>query len=116
MRLHGIVEIHKTAQLFLTMFRVVKLLFVVPHFHNRPDYPFGFAVGLRAGGTGEFLVDTVFKTGHSERMVGCAFVFAAVVRINTFDQIRTGFDDLLFEKLGRTLGGFVRQYGGVKLA
>lgn len=51
MRLHGIVEIHiveihKATYLFLTMIRTIKLLFVVPYLHNRPNYPLGFAVGL----------------------------------------------------------------------
>jgi hypothetical protein len=67
------------------MLRVVKLLFVIPHLHNRPDYPLGFAVGLRSRRTGKFLIDAVLKTGNAERMIRCAFVFAAVVRIDAFD-------------------------------
>ena len=85
MRLHSIVEIHKAAQFLLPMLRVVKLLFVIPHLHNRPDYPLGFAVGLRSRRTGKFLIDAVLKTGNAERMIRCAFVFAAVVRIDAFD-------------------------------
>jgi len=85
MRLHSIVEIHKAAQFLLPMLRAVKLLFVIPHLHNRPDYPLGFAVGLRSHRTGKFLIDAVLKTGNAERMIRCAFVFAAVVRIDAFD-------------------------------
>ena len=52
MGLDGIVEIHKAAQFLLPMFRAVKLLLFMPHLHNRPYYPFGFAVSLRTGRTG----------------------------------------------------------------
>ena len=116
MRLHGIVEIHKTTQFFLPMPRAVKLLFVMLHLHNRPYPPFGFTVGLRTGGTGEFLVDAVLKTSNTKCMVGCAFVLAAVVRIDAFNQIWARFDNVFIEKRGCAFGGFVRQNGGIQLA
>ena len=116
MRLHSIVEIHKAAQFFLPVLRAVKLLLFMPHLHNRPYHPFGFAVSLRTGRTGKLLIDAVFKTGNAERMVDCAFVLAAVVRIDAVNLVRTGFDYLFAEKLGCALGSLVRQDGGVQLA
>ena len=116
MRFHGIVEIHKAAQFFATVLWAVKLLFIMPHFHNRPYHSFSFAVGLRTGRTGKFLIDTVFKTGNAKCMVGCAFVLAAVVRIDAFNQIRTGFDNVVIEKRGCALGSFIGQYGGIQLS
>ena len=66
----------------------------VPHFHNRPNNPLGFAVGLRTGRTGKLLIDAVFITGSTESMTCPAFIFAAIVRIHALDQIGAGFDDL----------------------
>ena len=113
MRLHGIVEIHKTAQFFLSVLWAVKLLFVMPHFYNHPYHSFSFAVGLRTGRMGKFLIDVIFKTSNAKRMVGCAFVFAAVVRIDAFNQVRAGFDNVFVEKRGCALGSFIGQYGGI---
>ena len=94
MRLHRVIEINKEAQLLLPMFRTDKTLLFMPHFHNRPNNPLGFAVGLRMGRTGKFLIDAVFITGSAESMTCPAFIFAAVVRIPALDQIGAGFDDL----------------------
>ena len=64
------------------LYRFQAAFFVVPHFHNHSDYPFGFAVGLRTGGAGKLLIDAVLKTGNAKRMMGCAFVLATVVETN----------------------------------
>lgn len=93
-RLHGVIKVHKSAQLLLPVFRTVKTLLFVPHFHNRPNNPLGFAVGLRTGRTGKLLIDAVFITGSAQSMTCPAFIFAAVVRIHALDQIGAGFDDL----------------------
>ena len=113
MRLHCIIEINKAAQLLLPVFRTVKTLLFVPHFHNRPNNPLGFAVGLRTGNPGKLLTNPVLITGYTESMVGRAFVFRTVVGINALNQVWAEINQVFGQKLGGTVCGFVRQNGGV---
>ena len=112
-RLHRIIEINKAAQLLLPVFRTVKRLFLMPHLHQGTDNPLRLTVGLRTDRTGKLLINAVSPTGNAKGMICPSFVFAAVVRIYTLDQIRTGFDDLFGQKLGGAVCGFVRQNGSV---
>ena len=46
-------------------------------------------------------------------MIGQAFIFRTVVRVNALNQVWTGINQVFGQKLGGTVCGFVRQNGGV---
>ena len=113
MWLHRVIEVYKSAQLLLPVFRAVKTLLFMPHFHNRPNDPLGLTVGLRTGNPGKLLTNPVLITGHTESMVGRTFVFRTVVGVNALNQVWAGINQVFGQKLGRAVCGFVRQNGGV---
>lgn len=73
----------------------MKWYFIVPHLHQGADHPFGFAVGLRSGDTGEFLFYVVLDAGRTEGMPRIAPIFHTVVGISTFNGIRTAIDHVM---------------------
>ena len=89
-RLHRIIEINKSAQLLLPMFRAVETLLFMPHFHQGTDNPLCLTVGLRTGNPGKLLTNPVLITGHTESMAGRAFVFRTVVGVNALNQVGQG--------------------------
>ena len=112
-RLHSVIEINKAAQLLLPMFRTVKRLFLMPYLHQGTDNPFRLTVGLRTGNPGKLLTNPVLITGHTESMVGRAFVFRTVIGVNALNQVWAGINQVSSQKLGGTICSFVRQNGGV---
>ena len=112
-RLHRVIEINKAAQLLLPIFRTVKRLFLMPHLHQGVNNPFRLTVGLRTGNPGKLLTNPVLITGHTESMVGRAFIFRTVVGVNALNQVWAGINQVSGQKLGGAACGFVRQNGRV---
>ena len=93
-RLHSVIEINKAAQLLSSVFRTVKQLFLMPYLHQGADNPFRLTVGLRTGNLGNLLTNPVLVTGCTESMVGRAFVFRTVVRVNALNQVWAGINQV----------------------
>ena len=98
-RLHRIIEINKAAQLLLPMLWTVKRLFLMPHLHQGTDNPLRLTVGLRTDRTGKLLINAVSPTVNAKGMICPSFVFAAVVRIYTLDQVWAGINQVFGQKL-----------------
>ena len=91
-------------------------MFLVPHLHLGADAPFRFAVSLRTGNPGKLLTDNVLITSCAESMVGRAFVFRTVIRIDAFDEIRARPNQAFGRQPGGTACVFVRQDGGIRIS
>ena len=82
------------------MLRTVKRLFLMSHLHQGTDNSLRLAVGLRTGNTGKLLINPVLIIGHTESMVGRAFVFRTVVGVNALNQVGAGSNQVFGQKLG----------------
>lgn len=96
------------------MFTTGKFMLIMPHLHQCSYDPFSFAVGLWSAYFGKFLVDVVIIICFDKFMLCCAFKFSAIVRVNNINLVRTRLYHLLYQKLCRTKGCFVRQYGSIQ--
>ena len=79
MGFYGVVVVDKSDKAGVAMLTAAEALLVVPHLHDGADDSLGFAVGLRAIDTREFLSDTIGLAGLNKLMIVCPSVFLTIV-------------------------------------
>ncbi len=89
MWLDCIVKINKPIQLLLSMSRIIKEHFLMPHLHNDANNPLCFTVGLWSGNSSKLLPNIVLATCLNKCMSSIALIFFAIVRINVVNLVRT---------------------------
>ncbi len=109
MRFDHVIPIHPAPERLLPMGRGVKMRLVMPAFHQRPNDPLRFAVGLRPPHFGKPLRYLGFQTPVHEGMRGGrAGPFPTVIGIPTLNGVGTFLLDLLQKRVRQQLS-LIRQ-------
>ena len=88
----------------------------MPHLHQSTNDTLRLPIGLRSSDSGEPLTDVVFRTGLNKCVIGCAFVFFAIVRVDVVYLIRALSQQVFSQELRGTELSFIRHDGGVEFA
>ena len=86
----------------------------MPHIHQRSNNSFRFAISLWVCWLGEFLVNSVLKTGKTKGVMWRAFVFCTVVGIHAFNQVWTRLNHIFQQEFRSTIRCFVRHNRSVE--
>lgn len=108
MGLHTVVVVHEAHQGTFTHAVAVEALAGIPLLHERPDNPFGLAVGLGRADFGKALLNPGFATGAHEVMFAvAAFVLGAVVGQDALNGVGA-LTEYRLQEAGGTPAAFVR--------